>query len=186
MERMDAILAKLGANENIDSETIFSILETLLLSYEKIDPQTLAVILEKIDLNNQISPDTIQNILDNLEPDQHVDSTVLADTLNGFIYNYEMFHGVELDIESIAVGLFDEFEQSPMVRELDPEEVPSWPKIIAMHYSNGEIDESDLDDVSVDCSLQAYKDNLDFGSRENLLKIWISSLPLCAMAQMEP
>ena len=131
--------------------------------------------------NNQIKPETIKNILANLDLNQNVDSMVLADALNGLIYNDEMFNGAELDIDAVAVALFNEFEQNDVGGQLNPDEVPLWPKIIAVHYSGGDIAESDLENVSIDCSLDAFKKNLDFNKMDSLFNLWASTLPLCAM-----
>jgi hypothetical protein len=77
--------------------------------------------MQKIDLNNQIQPGTIQDLLDNIDPDQQVDSDVLADALNGLIYNNEVFDGSELDVDALAGALFGEFEEKPVDRQLEPE-----------------------------------------------------------------
>ncbi|MFB5597833.1 MAG: hypothetical protein ACE5RJ_02295, partial [Nitrosopumilaceae archaeon] len=122
----------------------------------------------------------------NIDPDQEVDSDVLADALNGLIYDNEMFDGSDLDIEALSSALFGEFEEKPVYRQLDPEEIPDWPGIIAAHYSDGEVDASDIDDLSVDCSIEAFEANLDFNNLDNFFNIWASSLPLCAMAEVGP
>ena len=80
----------------------------------------------------------------------------------------------------------EEFEEQPIIGELDPEEVPFWSKIVAVHYSDGDIQHSDLDNVSVDCSIEAFKENLDFYNMDNIFDLWASTLPLCAMGQVGP
>ena len=97
-----------------------------------------------------------------------------------------MFDGSELDIDALAGSLFSEFEEKPVYRQLAPEEIPAWPKIIAAHYSDGEVEISELDDFSIDCSIEAFEANLDFNNLDNVFNIWASILPLCAMAELEP
>jgi len=82
--------------------------------------------------------------------------------------------------------LFGEFEEKSVYRQLEPEEIPDWPKIIAAHFSDGEVDPTELDDFSIDCSIEAFEENLDFNNLDNVFNIWASILPLCALAEIGP
>ena len=81
----------------------------------------------------------------------------------------------------MAIALFSVYEEEQNGKELGSEEIPHWTKTIALHYSGGEIQPSDLESATVDCGAQAFSEKLDFKNLDNMFSIWSSSLPICAM-----
>jgi hypothetical protein len=111
-EQINLILQSVNESTENESEKIFSSLEQLLLSYDKIDPQTLSSIIKKTDFNNQIDQSTLDGILSELKENQEIDSSILVKSLNGLIYNDSMFNGSELNLEAVTITLFSKFEKT--------------------------------------------------------------------------
>ncbi len=111
-EQINLIIQNVKESTDNESEKVFSSLEQLLLSYDRIDPQTLASIIKKIDFNNQIEQSTLDRILSELKENQEIDTSILVKSLNGIIYNDSMFNGSELNLEAVTKTLFSKFEKS--------------------------------------------------------------------------
>ncbi|MEE9535058.1 MAG: hypothetical protein V3V58_00750, partial [Nitrosopumilaceae archaeon] len=150
----------------------------------QIDPQTLSTIIQQFDLNNQIDNETIEYLLQNIDLDAQVDSDVLSSALDGFIYENQEFAANEIDIEALALALFSVYEQESLAKEFGSENLPTWTKTIAVHYSDGKISPSELESATVDCGVESFSEKIDFNNLDNMFELWASSLPICAMTQI--
>lgn len=110
-EKINLIIQSVKENTNNDSEKMFSSLEKLLLTYDRVNPQTLVLIIKKIDFNNQVEQSTFDVILSELKMNQEIDSNILIKSLNGLIYNDSMFNGSELSLDAVVETLFSQFEK---------------------------------------------------------------------------
>lgn len=110
-EKINLLVQNVKENTRNESEKMFSSLEQLLLTYDAIDPSTLALIIKKIDFSNQIEQSTLENLLSELKPNQKISSNVLIKSINGLIYNDSMFNGSELDLKAITDTLFSKYEK---------------------------------------------------------------------------
>lgn len=110
-EKINLLVQNVKENTHNESEKMFSSLEQILLTYDAIDPSTLALIIKKIDFSNQIEQSTLENLLSELKPNQKISSNVLVKSINGLIYNDSMFNGSELDLKAITDTLFSKYEK---------------------------------------------------------------------------
>ncbi len=110
-EKINLLVQNVKENTHNESEKMFSSLEQILLTYDAIDPSTLALIIKKIDFSNQIEQSTLENLLSELKPNQKISSNVLIKSINGLIYNDSMFNGSELDLKAITDTLFSKYEK---------------------------------------------------------------------------
>ena len=80
--------------------------------------------------------------------------------------------------------MFSVYEEENLGENLGSEEIPEWTKTLAVHFSGGKIQPSELESASVDCGAESFSEKINFRNLDNMFDLWASSLPICAMTQI--